>query len=103
MFFLIGGLQSKTTTLEQTPWICPVCRAGQAKLKRVDQYVSLFFVPLFPIKKGVPVLICGNCKAVSAPGQVSQTVGEADKGKCSECGGVVSKDFRYCPGCGRKL
>ncbi len=104
MFFLIGGVQPKTTTLDQTPWICPACGTAQARLKRIDQYVSLFFIPLFPVKKGVPVLVCNNCKGVSSPGQTFQGTGaEADRERCSRCSHPVARDFRFCPGCGARL
>ena len=58
MFFLIGGVQPKTVTLDEVPGICAACGLAQARLKRVDHYLSLFFIPLFAVKKGDPVLIC---------------------------------------------
>ncbi|SPF39937.1 hypothetical protein SBDP1_280015 [Syntrophobacter sp. SbD1] len=61
MFFLIGGVQPKSVTVDETPRICPGCGLAQARLKRVDHYLSLFFIPLFPVKKGDPVLICDRC------------------------------------------
>jgi len=103
MFFLIGGVQPKTTTLDQTPWICPACGLAQARLKRTDQYVALFFIPLFPVKRGVPVLICKNCGGVSSPGQGSRSGGHEAEGKCPRCRYPVSPGFRFCPGCGGQL
>ncbi len=67
MFFLIGGVQPKTVALDETRKLCSACGLAQAKLKRVDQYLSLFFVPLFRVKKGDPVLICDRCGAMSPP------------------------------------
>ncbi len=67
MFFLIGGVQPKTVTLDEAAGICSACGLAQARLKRVDHYVSLFFIPLFRVKKGDPVLICDRCKAISSP------------------------------------
>ena len=67
MFFLIGGVQPKTVTLDETPGICSACGLAQARLKRVDHYLSLFFIPLFRVKKGDPVLICDRCGAISSP------------------------------------
>jgi RNA polymerase subunit RPABC4/transcription elongation factor Spt4 len=104
MFFLIGGVQPKTVTLDETPRICPACGLSQARLKRIDHYISLFFIPLFPIKRGVPVLICNSCGAVSSPEQSFRaSAGGAVSTACSQCGHPISADFRYCPGCGAPL
>jgi RNA polymerase subunit RPABC4/transcription elongation factor Spt4 len=104
MFFLVGGVQPKTTTLDQTPRICPVCGFEEALLKRIDHYVSLFFIPVFRVKKGVPVLICKSCGAVSSPDQTSRQSEESSYGKrCPRCGYSLSGDFRYCPGCGMQI
>ena len=104
MFFLIGGVQPKTTTLDQTPRICPECGFAQAWLKRVDHYVSLFFIPVFPVKKGVPVLICKSCGAVSSPDQTFREAGKDRAGKrCPQCGCTLNSEFRYCPGCGMQI
>lgn len=102
MFFLIGGVQPKTITLNETATICPACGLNQAKLKRVDHYLSLFFIPLFPVKKGVPVLICNRCRAVASPGRSSAAPGP-ERDRCAECGHPVSPGFQYCPGCGKRL
>jgi hypothetical protein len=66
MFFFIGGVQPKTVDLEKVPRVCPSCGLYQARLKRVDHYISVFFLPLFRIKKGPPLLICENCRHVSS-------------------------------------
>ncbi len=102
MFFLIGGVQPKTVTLDETPKICCACGLAQARLKRIDHYLSLFFIPLFPVKKGVPVLICDRCGASSQLGEPLGTPGR-DPGRCARCGRPVSSDFRYCPECGDRL
>ncbi len=52
MFFFIGGVQPKTITLDDSRRLCPACGLAQARLKRTDQYLSLFFIPLFPVKRG---------------------------------------------------
>ncbi len=104
MFFFIGGVQPKTKTLDPTPRICPACGLAQARLKRVDHYISLFFIPIFPVKKGEPVLMCDRCKAVSSPGGPEAPAGAAFAGpKCARCGYPAEPGFRYCPGCGAKL
>ncbi|MCE5336611.1 MAG: zinc ribbon domain-containing protein [Desulfobacteraceae bacterium] len=103
MFFLIGGVQPKTTTLDQTPWICPACGVAQARLKRTDQYVSLFFIPLFPVKKGNPVLVCGRCGVISSPDLNSRRIGRELRDGCPRCKYPVEPGYRFCPGCGGQL
>jgi len=104
MFFLIGGVQPKTVTLDEVPGICSACGLAQARLKRVDHYLSLFFIPLFPVKKGDPVLICDRCGAISSPdGDFREASPEAHKDRCPQCGYLVDRDFRYCPSCGRRI
>lgn len=104
MFFLIGGVQPKTTTLDRTFRICPGCGFAQAQLKRIDHYVSLFFIPVFRVKKGVPVLICKSCGGGSSPDRTFREAGKDAFGKmCSQCGYTLSGDFRYCPECGMQI
>ncbi len=104
MFFLIGGVQPKKVTLDETPRSCPACGLAQARLKRIDHYISLFFIPLFQLKKGVPVLICNQCGAVLPPDKPFQApAGGAGPVVCSQCGHPVSADYRFCPGCGDRL
>jgi RNA polymerase subunit RPABC4/transcription elongation factor Spt4 len=104
MFFFIGGIQPKTVRLEKQALSCPVCGHTEVYLKRVDQYLSLFFIPLFPVKKGVPFLVCDNCSTVldeeSPPIRMKQREGLE---KCPYCGRHLEEDFIYCPGCGRRI
>jgi len=104
MFFLIGGVQPKTVIVGETQRICPACGLARARLKRVDHYLSLFFIPLFPIKKGDPVLICDRCGSTSSPEGISRgAVQEARRDGCPQCGYPVARDFRYCPACGTRI
>ncbi len=104
MFFLIGGVQPKTVTLDETPEICPACGLAQARLKRVDHYLSVFFISLFRVKKGDPVLVCDRCGAISSPdGGIQGAFHEALTDRCPQCGYTVARDFRYCPSCGRRI
>ncbi len=104
MFFLIGGVQPKTVTLDEVPGICAACGLAQARLKRVDHYLSLFFIPLFAVKKGDPVLICDRCGAISHPERdLRGTFKEARRDMCPQCGYPVARDFRYCPSCGTRI
>jgi rubrerythrin len=104
MFFLIGGVQPKTVSLDDTPRVCPACGLAKAKLKRTDHYLSLFFVPLFRVKKGDPILICDLCGSI-AP--MEEGAGGAFRGtrsyRCPRCGYPAASDFRYCPACGTRI
>lgn len=64
MFFFIGGVQPKTVRIDKQARLCPACQHSAVYLKRVDHYLSLFFIPLFPVKKGIPFLSCDNCHSV---------------------------------------
>lgn len=104
MFFFIGGVQPRTVTLDEQKRMCDSCGLHQARLVRVDHYLSLFFIPLFPVKKGQPVVLCDRC------GQVAGETGGALYGSspagnafCPACGGPVEKTFRFCPSCGKPV
>lgn len=103
MFFFIGGVQPKTVTLDETPRMCPACGLYQARLRRVDHYLSLFFIPLFPVKRGRPFLKCQSCGAISD--ESGQTLYAAEKPgtQCPYCGREIESSFRFCPYCGRTL
>ncbi|NLI33488.1 MAG: zinc ribbon domain-containing protein [Deltaproteobacteria bacterium] len=105
MFFLIGGIQPRTVTLDDAKRLCASCGLAQARLKRIDHYLSLFFIPLILIKRGQPLLMCERCGFVSSPegpGErplpISRT--ELDKKNCQKCGSPMESSFRYCPHCG---
>jgi len=104
MFFFIGGVQPKTVRLDKQARSCPVCGHTEVYLKRVDHYLSLFFIPLFPVKKGIPFLACDNCGTVldekGTPIRGKQPEGIA---KCPYCGRPLMEDFIYCPRCGRRI
>lgn len=106
--FIIAGISPKIKTLDATPRLCPQCGLVRAYLKREDHYFTLFFIPLFPVKKGQPVLICERC------GQSGQDLGKmmpshaytdkaASQNKCAACGKVLQENFKYCPYCGHSL
>jgi hypothetical protein len=104
MFFLIGGVQPKTVTLDDTPRLCPSCGLAQGRLRRVDHYLSLFFLPLFPVKRGEPVVICNRCGTVSSPDQGFRPMPSAvDRTKCTRCGYPLEATFQYCPNCGSRV
>jgi len=65
-FFFIAGISPKVKVLDEKPRRCPVCGLHQAYYKRVDHYLSLFFIPIFKVKTGETVIRCDRSrKAVS--------------------------------------
>ena len=104
MFFFIGGIQPKTVTVDRQPRSCPSCGHFGVYLKRVDHYVSLFFIPLFPVKRGTPFLICENCNAViDEHGPRMDFDQQPGKSTCPFCRGAIDRDFTFCPYCGKPL
>jgi RNA polymerase subunit RPABC4/transcription elongation factor Spt4 len=103
-FFFIGGIQPKTVIVDRQPRACPACGHVEVYLKRVDHYMSLFFIPLFPVKRGTPFLLCENCNTVIDEHSPRTDFGQPPaKNICASCGRAVEGDFTYCPYCGRKL
>ncbi|MGD8210162.1 MAG: zinc ribbon domain-containing protein, partial [Desulfobacterales bacterium] len=76
----------------------------RAYFKRVDHYLSFFFIPLLRVKKGNPFIMCDRCeKAVPEFDQdVSQQTGNRHK-TCHYCKVSLDRDFKYCPHCGRRI
>lgn len=100
----IAGIQPKTRYLDRNPRICPSCGSPEAYLKRVDHFVSFFFVPLFPIKRGEPFVACERCGVELA--DTGRPVWSEDLGgerRCPQCGRPAEMDFSFCPRCGAKL
>ena len=98
MFFFIGGVQPRTVRLEKYGGACPRCSRFDVWVKRVDQYISVFFIPLIRIKKGVPFISCENCNSVFDNLSRMEEIDEVHR--CNSCGKEVEPDFRYCPYCG---
>ena len=104
MFFFIGGVQPKTVVVSKQPQLCPTCGNYRLYLKRTDHYLSLFFIPLFPVKKGLPFLMCDNCQAVfDQDGRRREASHPEGLKKCPQCGRTVAPDFSFCPYCGQNL
>jgi len=108
MFFFIGGVQQKTVLLEEHPSTCPFCSGSKVQKKRLDHYVSIFFIPLFRIKRGIPFLACGNCQSIINRGEDTVDTGsgfeDTEKLKrCVSCQQTLDKEFSYCPYCGKPL
>lgn len=104
MFFFIGGIQPKTVKIEKKPRNCPECGHFQLYLERTDSYLSLFFIPLFSVKKGIPFMRCKNCGTVfTQDGSPMDSAFTSPLRNCPHCGRSAGPDFVYCPFCGKPL
>ena len=100
MCFLIAGIQPRTRDMDGHPRMCHSCGLYQAYVRRTDHYLSLFFLPLIPVRKGTPFVECRKCGAVAAEsGEPRFTPPPL----CAYCGRAVEKDFRFCPACGKAV
>ena len=102
MFFFIGGVQPKTVELDTDGKRCPSCGLYQARLKRVDHYLSLFFIPILRVKRGTPFLQCGSCGSIFDESGKDRTGSSRMGGRrCLYCGKPLEEGFRFCPSCGK--
>jgi endogenous inhibitor of DNA gyrase (YacG/DUF329 family) len=104
MFFFIGGLQPKTISLGRQNIPCPECGNFDVYLKRVDHYISLFFIPVFPVKRGRPFLMCNTCNSVFGQDATMKKANDKQAGQtCPYCGKSLKRGFIYCPYCGKPI
>ena len=102
--FIIAGISPRIKVLDGNPRLCPSCGLARAYLKRADSYFSLFFIPLFRVKKGDPFIICDRCETVvSDQAAPFRTWQDSWPYKCNSCGKSLDKKFVYCPYCGKKI
>lgn len=100
--FIIAGISPRITVLDEIPRLCPSCGLARAYLKRADSYFSLFFIPLFRVKKGEPFVICDRCESVVPEGGAPfRTWKDPGTTRCNNCGKTIEKGFAYCPYCGK--
>jgi predicted RNA-binding Zn-ribbon protein involved in translation (DUF1610 family) len=97
MFFLVAGVQPRTRTVDDTPHRCPNCGRNSAKLKRIDHYFSLFFIPLFPVKRGDEILLCKNCGHASSPEGKTYFVGPGALGESGRAGYTTGDSVKAAP------
>jgi rubrerythrin len=100
----IAGVQPRTKTLDNNPRLCPLCGGVEAYLKRVDHYLSIFFIPIVPVSRGKPAIICERCGGISD--EMGQGIGVRRVGgelSCKHCGRVLEREFAFCPYCGKKI
>jgi rubrerythrin len=103
-FFFIGGVQPRVKVLDETPRRCPRCGLNQAYLKRVDHYISLFFIPVLKVKTGAPMLICNRCERPVREADLNLSRQSPEPGKtCRFCKKDFPAEFAFCPICGRRL
>jgi RNA polymerase subunit RPABC4/transcription elongation factor Spt4 len=103
-FFIIGGIQPKVRVLDERPVRCPACGLHQATTRRIDHYLSLFFIPLIRVKTGEPFLACERClRNVPLPGADGPQPPRGEAGYCRSCGRQLPAEYRFCPHCGRRL
>jgi len=104
MFFFIGGIQPKTVLVDRQARTCPACGHLKVFLKRVDNYVSVFFIPLFPVKRGTSFLTCENCNTIfDEHGSWIDVERTEDETRCLYCGRSLGPDFIFCPYCGKTV
>ncbi|MBW1772931.1 MAG: zinc ribbon domain-containing protein [Deltaproteobacteria bacterium] len=104
MCFFIAGIQPKRIVLEDHPRMCTKCGLYRARLKRVDHYLSLFFIPLFPVKRGTPFLECQACGILhNGFGKQDTDPITGPEGTCPSCGRPLESHYRFCPFCGTAL
>lgn len=102
--FFIAGVQPRRVRIAKHTQPCRSCEHFDVYVKRVDHYISLFFIPLIRIKKGVPFLFCENCGTYQDQQGSAFAGGETGKPqRCGFCGRSVEADFSFCPYCGRSL
>ncbi len=100
--FFIAGISPKIKLLDKNPRRCPLCGMARAYYKRVDHYLSIFFIPVLRVKKGEPFIMCDQCeKTIHELGKDYYSEPGRQNRKCRNCGGVLQRDFKYCPYCGK--
>jgi hypothetical protein len=74
-------------------------------LKRLDHYVTLFFIPLFRVKRGERFLECERCG-----GLFDETGRQPSRGFeytpyqiCPKCDRRLDPEFKFCPYCGENM
>ena len=100
----IAGVYPRIKTLDSNPRLCPLCGGVEAYLKRVDHYVSIFFIPIFPVSRGKPAVICERCGSISD--EMGHGIGaKAARGElvCGHCNRLLEREFAFCPYCGKRV
>ncbi len=102
----IAGMQPKTVRVEKVAHACPACAHFEVYQKRIDHYISFFFLPLLRVKKGEPFITCDHCGVIlDAHGTMSGAgMGTSQPAhQCRSCQRDISPNFAYCPHCGKRV
>ena len=100
----IGGVQPKTKIIEGQARPCPLCGRIRARYRRVDHYLSFFFIPVLRIKKGEPFLACDTCQQeVQEMVRGGEIPADSPARACPQCERGLEPDYNFCPGCGRRV
>ncbi len=85
--------------------ICTNCGFPSAKLKRLDHYLSLFFIPVFRVKKGECFIECDKCGNINSETLQSEKISLEKQtfSRCPKCEEYLPRNFKYCPLCGKRL
>jgi hypothetical protein len=128
MFLFVGGITPRTVSSEVYSE-CPRCGSETLQERRIDQVLSLFFIPLFTVHAGRPFNVCTSCRwdsrypelqtsrehpgLSSLPTPYQEAVGvRSDHAapsapelplSCSQCGNPIQSNFLFCPFCGTFL
>jgi len=105
MFFFIGGIGPRRIVLDDTRRPCSRCGRAACRHVRIDQYLSVFFIPLVRIKKGEPVWACEECGALDGDSGAdpAREGGTLRPSICRTCGRRLEPDFAFCPKCGFRI
>ena len=105
MCFFIGGVQPKKIRLDDQPRMCESCGLFQAHLYRMDDYISVFFLPIIRIKKGNPFVECEKCGFITSEteGGHKEVLKSGPINYCENCQRPIDAGFKFCPYCGRRI
>lgn len=123
MFFIFGISNDERKLDFIQTMVCPRCgQFGRLEVYMAYMYFSLFFIPVFHWGRRYYVKSsCCNTKyeidrelgkrirrgenviLKEADLHIINEAGFASQSSCPSCGYPLSRDFDYCPKCGRKL
>lgn len=102
-FIFVAGVQPKTKKLDEQPRRCPRCGLHQAYYRRVDHYFSLFFIPVWRVKKGTPFMSCDRCEQNIGANAAADAQAPENVSTCAQCGRAIDPEFQFCPHCGKEI
>lgn len=131
VFFFIGGVAPRAVSRALRGARCPSCGGANSLVeRRVDHMLSVFFIPIFPVSRGAPILACSSCgwsdtrmgedrggvppptppghPVGGVPAQPRRLMPPAPRQhhleQCPSCSRTVEDPaFRFCPFCGTRF